>query len=674
MAGNQSIVDLKPASQESVVNFIDSCKQMYRQNFNIRERMRQIDLAYAREQDLTVENQVAKQFNRAGDSNKIQNVTIPVVLPQVESAVAYQTSVFLTGVPIFGCVASPEYMDAAMQLETIIDDQAIRGDWSGNLQLAFRDAFRYNMAAVECNWEAQKTFVPVTDLAFDAKEAKPTETIWEGNVVKRLDPYNVFWDTRVPITEVPQRGEFAGYNQVMSRIELKDFIAKLPEVITANIKPAFESGYVDVSSNVDYYIPQINEYSYGNGTNRQGTNWKAWFSATNDTSTIDYKNSYLVTTIYGRILPSDFSIRVPAANTPQVWKFILINNSVLVYAERQTNAHKLLPILFMHPHNDGLSYQTKSLAENVAPLQQTASALMNSVLAARRRSIHDRTIYDPSKIDPRHMNTSNPIANIPVKPAAYGSDIRTSVFPYPFRDDQSSLILGEVAQLNALADTVTGQNKAQQGQFVKGNKTRSEYADVMQNANNRSQTISLLLEGQFFTPLKQIIKLNILQYQGGDSIYNRNAKSNITIDPLTLRKASVTFKITDGLTPGEKVINLPAYQTAMQVIGSSPQLAGAYDVAKLFSYLLKSQGADVSDFEKPKEQLAYEQAVQQWQQVAMAYADKGMEFTQPQPAPEQFGYYPAGNKPTEEQQEASEPTVMDSFIAAAQGANNAASA
>ena len=112
----------------------------------------------------------------------------------------------------------------------------------------------------------------------------------------------------------------------------------------------------------------------------------------------------------------------------------------------------------------------------------------------------------------------------------------------------------------------------------------------------------------------------------------------------------------------------------MQVIGSSPQLAGAYDVAKLFSYLLKSQGADVSDFEKPKEQLAYEQAVQQWQQVAMTYADKGMEFTQPQPAPEQFGYYPAGNKPTEEQQEASEPTVMDSFIAAAQGANNAASA
>ena len=35
----------------------------------------------------------AKLANSMGDSSKFQNVTVPVVLPQVESAVTYQSSV-----------------------------------------------------------------------------------------------------------------------------------------------------------------------------------------------------------------------------------------------------------------------------------------------------------------------------------------------------------------------------------------------------------------------------------------------------------------------------------------------------------------------------------------------------------------------------------------------------
>ena len=38
------------------------------------------------------------------------------------------------------------------------------------------------------------------------------------------------------------------------------------------------------------------------------------------------------------------------------------------------------------------------------------------------------------------------------------------------------------------------------------------YFTVMQNAAGRSQAISILLETQFFTPLKELLKLNVLQY------------------------------------------------------------------------------------------------------------------------------------------------------------------
>jgi len=33
-------------------------------------------------------------------------------------------------------------------------------------------------------------------------------------------------------------------------------------------------------------------------------------------------------------LPNDFGMMVPEENTPQVWKFVIINNQVVLYAER----------------------------------------------------------------------------------------------------------------------------------------------------------------------------------------------------------------------------------------------------------------------------------------------------------------------------------------------------
>ena len=94
----------------------------------------------------------AKLANKYGDATKFQNVTVPTVMPQVESAVTYQASVFLASTPLFGVVAPPENMEPALQMETVIEDQAIRGGWVNEFMLAFRDAFKYNAYFVEVDW------------------------------------------------------------------------------------------------------------------------------------------------------------------------------------------------------------------------------------------------------------------------------------------------------------------------------------------------------------------------------------------------------------------------------------------------------------------------------------------------------------------------------------------
>lgn len=640
MASNTPTIVPKKA-QEGIVEYAKTAYSSLNSQWDLRSKMRSMDLAYMREQDRSQEHARAKTANTYGDKTKFQNITVPVVLPQVEAAVTYQSSVFLTGHPIFAVVANPQYIDEALQMETIIEEQSIRGGWVAEFIKFFRDGFKYNLSALEVEWCSEVTAALDTDTSFSPKLGKPKEIIWEGNKIKRLDPYNLIFDTRVDPVLMPTQGEFSGYTELMSRIALKDYINKLPNRMVDNVVKAFESG-LGSGGFESYYIPSLNPSAPIEKQKFGAFSWDRWAGLSNAEQKIAYKDMYEVTTLYGRILPSDFGLRVPQVNTPQIWKFVIVNGQVLIYAERQTNAHAKLPILLGQPYDDGLGYQTKSLAENALPFQDITSAMWNSVIAARRRAISDRGIYDPSRISSDHINNDNPAAKIPVRPSAYGKPVSESYFPIPFRDDQSPVLMQETDQVLRMADKVSGQNPAKMGQFVKGNKTRDEFQTVMGNANGRDQLVAMQYEAQIFTPLKEILKLNVLQYQGGISLYNREIQESVTIDPVKLRKAVVEFKVADGLTPADKLINADVLQTSMQMIASSPQLSSQYNVGPLFSYLMKTQGARITEFEKAPEQLAYEQAMQAWQQTTLEMAKAGVREFPPQPIPAQFGYQPQG--------------------------------
>lgn len=652
MAGS-SAIPLSRKSQLAFLSYYNTIQANVNQTRgDQRSRFEDIDRQYQREVDYTEEQARAKAANNAGDVERFQNMTVPVIMPQVEASVTYQSSVYLTGQPLFGVVAGPSFMDEALQMESIIEANSVRGGWARHLMMFFRDGFKYAFAPLELSWAEEVSWNIETSTNDSIKEGTPKEVIWSGNKLTRLDPYNTFVDNRVPATEVYKDGEFAGYTELFSRIKLKSFIAALPDKIVGNVIPAFESGVESSSSSINtesknYYIPSINP-TVSADEDKGNMNWLKWAGIDEKADRkIDYKDTYEVTTLYCKILPSEFKLNLPGANTPQIFKLIIVNHSVIIYAELQTNAHNYLPIVVGNPLEDGLAYQTKSLAENGKPFQQLATSYMTSIIASRRRSINDRLLYDPSRITAAHINSANPSAKIPVRPAAYGKNIADAVYQFPYRDDQSASAMSQVQALLGLANVTAGQNLAQQGQFVKGNKTLHEFDSVMQNANGRDQLASILLEYQCFVPLKHIIKLNILQFQGGTTVFNRDKDIAVEVDPVKLRKSVIDFRVSDGLTPASKLLNTDTFAVALQVFGSSPQIASEYNVGQLFSYMMKTQGAKISEFEKSQEQVAYEQAMQQWQQVAMQAIDKGANLTNlpPQPLPKDYGYDPANNRP-----------------------------
>lgn len=647
-------IPLKAQSQAAFIEYYKSVQSL--QNYTREEgraRLERIDRQYQREVDYTEDQKRAKQANTQGDPTRFQNMVVPIIMPQVEAAVTHQASVYLTGHPLFGVVSTPAFIDEAKQMEAVIEDNSIRGGWTRELMLFFRDGFKHNLSYLEIDWADEVTYAIETNVQASTTQGTPKEVIWSGNRVRRLDPYNTFVDTRVPLAEVYKRGEFAGYTQFMSRIELKSFIATLPDKITSNIRPAFESGTgvmanASNSGAMNYYVPDINCSVADEATKQSGTNWMRWASLEESKKdAIKYKDGYELTTLYCRVLPSEFELKVPKANTPQIYKLYIVNHEHIIYAELQTNAHGYLPILCGQPLEDGLNYQTKSLAENGEPFQQLATSYMTSIIHSRRRSVTDRVLFDPSRITAAHINSPNPSAKIPVRPAAYGKNIGESVYQFPYRDDQAATSMQQIQTVIGLANGLAGQNQAQQGQFVKGNKTLHEFESVMANANGRDQLASILYEAQVFVPLKHILKLNILQYQGGTTIFDRDAEVAVEIDPVALRKAVMEFKVSDGLTPTDKLINSDTFAVALQVLGSSPQIGAGYNIAQLFSYMMKTQGAKITAFEKSAEQQAYEQAAAQWQQVASTAVEAGVapEKLPPMPLPEQFGYTPKQNKP-----------------------------
>ncbi|TFZ81693.1 hypothetical protein [Candidatus Macondimonas diazotrophica] len=655
---------LSEKSASAVIAFYREAIRLSFGQQNFRNSFRKTDMDYLRTLDLTEEQFKAKYAQELGDPTKFQNVILPVVMPQVEEALAFQQEVFLSGTPIFGAVAPPIHMNAASQMDAIILDQQIKARWVPELLKTLRNGLKYNFGPTEIADVTQVSY-SIEDVRKAGKRAKEEnkEILWLGNKIKSLDPYNTIFDPRVNPTDLPTRGEFAGYSELYPRTAFKAFAASLP--FRTSMREALESRPPALTaSNAEevnsFYVPDLDPCSsYINDTNplynAGSMNWFKWVGIADPENQprINYTDMYVVTTLYGRILPEDFGIRdVPGINTPQIWKFIIVNGSVVIYAERLTNMHNLIPIIIGVPKDDGLGYQSKSVAHDVQPFQALTTALANSVIAARRRAISDRLLFDPLKISPSSIRSDSPVARIPVRLGPLGGTIKDAVHQLPFNDAQSQYAAQNINLFLGLADQTTGLNPARRGQFVKGNKTRFEFAETMSGSTSRDRTMALALEGNLFQPIKQILKANILQFQGASSIFNSETQEVVEVDPVLLRKANIEFKLSDGMLPSDKMIDGETLTAAFQVLSQSPELASNYNLGPMFSYLMNSRGAKLRNFEKSPEQVAYEQAVQAWQQAALTLAqsltqmenpptpEELQKYLPPQPTPQDFNYTP----------------------------------
>ena len=474
---------LNPAAQKKALEFAQSCLQRHQLFSSFRDKMDAIDVAYARyklsqaEKEATSTGVDTVAGATACNIFDQDDIVPPIVVSQVDSYVAYLAEVFLSGSPLFPVVSSPAKRQWAEKMEALMDDHATIGGYARQLLLFLRDGVKYNFCALEAEWDSIDQFSVLEDVTVSAGQ-RIKRTPKKFTRVTRLDPRNVVWDWTMSPGDISEQGDFAGYVKVMSRVKLKRLLNKWSKEGKAyNIDKAEASSFSTVApGSVNYTTaPVISKYVQPD--NSSG-GWDRWFEPVakkNGERSPMPGSMHEVFFLYARIMPADMGIDAPQPNTPQIWKFVIVNNKWVVYADRVISAYDYLPILFGQPLEDGLGYQTQSIAEGEIPFQEAANTLFNIRFAASRRAVSDRALYLPEMISPADINSKAAAPKIPVRISALSQrPIQEAYHQIPFDTRGTETTIQDAATIMQFSKELHGINGPKQGMFKKGNKSVQE--------------------------------------------------------------------------------------------------------------------------------------------------------------------------------------------------------
>ena len=543
-------------------------------------KMEEIDMAYARyiahvdpKTGLPIGEGIDAATTPVGVFN-VPSTTPPVIVSQVESMVGYLSEVFLSGTPLFPVVSNPSNRNDAGALEALLDDHSTLGGYPRELLIFLRDSIKYNLAAVEVDWTSIDQYDVMDELLAPDQPQLKTKAV-KFSKLQRLDMYNTIWDRNTDPGSIAKEGDYAGYIKILSRPKLKRLLNKLSiDGDAMNVEKALAS-YIQSDAPNYRLHPQVSDY-ISSRKPISTINWRV-FLGEDKTDTGLFCGNYEVMTLYGRLCPADIGISAPKKNTPQIFKFIIVNGNIVICAKRIISAYDYLPILFAQPFEDGLGYQTKSIAEGSIPIQEAAKTLFAIKFNTARRAVSDRALYNPSVINPRDVNAPVPAAKIPVNANSLNArPISDFYFPIPFDGRGTESALQDGMQIVGFGKELSGLNSPLQGQFQKGNKSVVEWQDTMGGADARLRLPALALEYQFFSPLKEILKFNIYQYGEDAIVVSQRTGDQIPVDIQKLRRSVLSFRVADGYTPKSKLASTEAITQIMQLISQSPVLQQVY--------------------------------------------------------------------------------------------------
>jgi hypothetical protein len=540
----------------------------------------------------------AERFVKESDDRKPVSIVVPYSYATLETLLTYQAAAFLEN-PIFRYEGvSPEDSIGAILLEKVIELQTIKAKMALNLHTTFRDGYAYGIGVAAPSWE--KTWGKKTVVAQDGflssvfgkwirtgqkKESEDT-ILYEGNVLKNVDPYLFLPDPSVPTHDV-QKGEYVGWIESTNYLRLLDMERYDTDVF--NVKHLQELTGASAFSLFNTEKADSGRYERFSGSSIYSVEGRP----------ID------VIWMYVNLIPKEWELG--DSEYPEKWLFGFAADRIIICAKPIGLNHNMYPIAVCAPDSDGYSVSPVSRMEIVYGLQETLDWLFSSHIANVRKSINDMLIVDPSLININDLKDPAPGKLLRMRRAAWGRGVDNAVKQLQVNDitqnhiKDSGYVADLIQKCTGSVDSVMGfQRKT--SERVSATESRDTRSGALSRLAKTAKLVSLqmmqdlgyMLASHTQQLMSQELFVSMTGRWQDDLVKEYGDAKRVKVSPFDIIiDYDVTVK--DGSLPSGEGSDL--WIQLFQIISQQPLLMQQFDIPRIFMHIARGLGAkDVEEF------------------------------------------------------------------------------
>lgn len=529
---------------------------------------------------------------------------MPIVIPELyanrETILTYMMATFNSD-PLFRYSGwSAEDIPGAAMMERVIAQQMYRSKALMSLYIMWSNELTYGIGPMSIQWHVERgnrtterAAKPIEKLIngiFTLGRGAPTRkkisksvVRFEGNKLVPINPYAYYPDPNVPVEEI-QKGEFTAHGDGSNYIELLSREKNDP-------KNWFNVQYVEHTDGISSIVSQS-----GSSNSKKG----------DDVTNNAY--SFPVDLIHQQItlIPNDWGLS--KSKIPERWKFTLSGDNVIIQAFNLDNIHGQYNIVIAASEFNGRSPVPIAKLEIVKGLQDFSSWSFNTRMLNVRMVMNNGYLLDPMMVHVEDLDFPGPGMIVRTNPEHWGRGVKDAMIPLPAQDVTTNFFNDILFAREMMRDS-TGAVDVLRGlrRETSARVTATESRDTMDSALSRLATFATLTSLIAHQDIAEQIAQNTQQYMS-ETAYVRTVGDfesilrddfNVEEDRIPVTPFDILVKYDlragDSLMSGAEDID--AMVRTFQIIGSSPELAGQFDMIRMLKVMARGMGfKNVNEF------------------------------------------------------------------------------
>lgn len=535
---------------------------------------------------LNEEEALRRERREQGEHQQIK-IVIPQSYAQLQTAVTYYTSVFLSRNPILqysGRHGEPEM--AVQAIDAIMDYQVQVGRMLIPFHVWLYDMALYGVGFLGIYWEEEE--VTIERIVEKAEEylgiempgatRKVRERLvmpgYQGNKCWNIRPYDAFPDPRVPIQRLQDMEFFiTRCDATWHQIREGDYF----NLDRARTTQAFASDRIYGSPEIE--LPAIGEHTDILEPDIQ------------DVGVGQLREMYI------DLVPSEWGLG--SGKTLRKWVITDWEDRLVIGARPAGEYHNKFPIVVQEYEKNGYALFKRSMMEMLEPMQNLLDWLINTHMVNVRKCINDQWVVDPALVTMKDLTSSKEGKIIRLKPQAYAQGLKPSdvIQQLPVVDVTQGHV-NDAKMVRDLMELMAGTSSNLMGQVNQGGrKTATEVRSANTMGINRLKADAEYASAMGWSDLAQILLSNTQQYYDAERMFRiagdlwslQAQQTHLVVTPEDIQ-GFFDFIPVDGTQPVDRFAQANLWREILMGMAKDPQLSMSYDRAGIFAWMAQLAG------------------------------------------------------------------------------------